>query len=187
MRNYKLRYPEPSQVLYAARCNPFLSVCYFRAWQQHKHKLHTCKEDNTDALDVVVPELGEGAEEGCQEAPQDPQHHTDRAMHDLPGLIARVAPDCDVYKDGVARDGNHVIKAGCRHHQRWDSCKQEDSDPSGMSKMSWLLSGVIYCVTLVCTKNDRLECLSPCADSILPSQQSLLSAAALLHDVCTAC
>ena len=82
----------------------------------------TCKDDNTCPFDIVVPELGEGAQECCEQPSQNSQHHADRAVHDLPHLVGAMLPDCYVNEDGVTRDGNHVIKAGCCYHCCWDGC-----------------------------------------------------------------
>ncbi len=88
-----------------------------------KDELHEEGRQQHDcgALESVVPELGESAEVCCYEAGQYAQYHADWTMHDGPYLVA-FSFDCNVYKDGVACDADHVIKAGSCHNCCWNAC-----------------------------------------------------------------
>lgn len=82
------------------------------------------QEHHGGALNLVVPQLGEGAQVGCKEACQDSEEDTEGAVHDAPHLIPR-GGDSNVDEDGVACDGYHVIKASSGDDCSWNACKSD--------------------------------------------------------------
>lgn len=81
----------------------------------------TCEEEHEGALELVVPEHGDGAKDGCKHASQDPEDNAEWPVGDGPPAVAlALHRQIDEYR--VSSDSHHVIKACSCDHCCWNGC-----------------------------------------------------------------